>query len=272
MIFGNPVSGYIVPYGEDRPPDQPNAFRVTQRFSDINPAYPELGQHGAIDLGNYRCGDPVFAAESGAARTMKDSAGALIVIIKHIDGWSTVYAHLNDFSIAEGISVSVIRGQQIGVVGSTGLGGICHLHFETKINGVKVDPWPLLEQNQEIDMKLPGKFVRHIVNRRSVLTVVSNFRAGPSRTEESLHTYGAGTGLLPIVEVIGEKIGDSDRWFGCFLWVSGEGYTFGMFHSSVLAPFTEVQKTGATDEQLHEAKRTGAAGAAGAAQAYADAL
>jgi hypothetical protein len=56
---------------------------------------------------------------------------------------------------------------QVGVVGKTGLGAVCHLHIECKINGRKVDPEPYLFGaplivGEEDDMALPtdaGYFV-----------------------------------------------------------------------------------------------------------------
>ena len=148
--LAQPVPGpRIVPFGEDRlstdvlPNGRP-AFRITQRFDDVNPAFPTNGPHRATDLGNWSCGDQVYAVWDGHANTIgPDQYGALGIIIDHGD-FSSVYWHLNAFSIARGTAVPVTRGQQIGIVGKTGLGAVCHLHFELKVNGVRIDPEPFL--------------------------------------------------------------------------------------------------------------------------------
>ena len=241
MRFGNPVRGRILAFGETRDAGEEFSFRVTQRFADV---HPQFGPHRALDLGNFRCNDPVLAAASGTARTFTDSAGALIVVIRHGDGWETVYAHLNRYSIAQGSSIPVVRGQQIGLVGSTGLGGVCHLHFETKLNGAHQDPWPLLEQNGVDDMLIQGRWADHIVNRRTAVSVLAaNFREGPNLSAKPLATYGKGTALFPIVAVEGQEAGGATPkiWFGAWLWVANRGWSFGYMHSSTVGPLTRAE-------------------------------
>ena len=153
MIFSNPVQGpRIIPFGEPRLPTDslPNghqAFKVTQRFGD---EFTQYGPHTGMDLGNFSCGDHVVAMEAGNAYAGVDGAGALHVIIDHGDGWKTLYWHLSAWvTVRRGEWVRVSKGQQIGLVGATGLGSGCHLHVEVHYNGVKKDPWVFLAQNQE---------------------------------------------------------------------------------------------------------------------------
>jgi len=58
--------------------------------------------------------------------------------IDHGGGLSTCYGHQSGFATSQGASVS--QGQVIGYVGCTGHCFGDHLHFETRINGVPVDP------------------------------------------------------------------------------------------------------------------------------------
>lgn len=60
------------------------------------------------------------------------------VLIQHANGLQTAYGHLNSISVVKGQQVS--RGQQIGLIGSTGQSSGPHLHFEVIRNGVKVNP------------------------------------------------------------------------------------------------------------------------------------
>lgn len=51
-----------------------------------------------------------------------------MIEIEHEDGWRTVYAHLSQSNVRQGIRVQ--QGQVIGRVGSTGMSRGEHLHFE----------------------------------------------------------------------------------------------------------------------------------------------
>jgi len=98
--------------------------------------------HPGIDIAN-RTGTPVYAVDSGTV----DLAGwygwaGNCVIIDHGNGYESLYAHLNDFSVSTGQSVQ--RGQIIGTIGCTrGRGGRCtgpHLHLEVFFQGGHVSP------------------------------------------------------------------------------------------------------------------------------------
>ncbi|MGW6861285.1 VCBS repeat domain-containing M23 family metallopeptidase [Streptomyces xanthophaeus] len=84
--------------------------------------------------GGSTANSPVVASAAGTA-TVTDLGGrsyGKYVIINHGGGWSTVYAHLNGFSISNGAQVKA--GQQIGIVGSTGNSTGAHLHYEQRYN------------------------------------------------------------------------------------------------------------------------------------------
>jgi murein DD-endopeptidase MepM/ murein hydrolase activator NlpD len=76
--------------------------------------------------------------------------GATTLWSQHnINGQSveSLYAHMQygSMSVAAGQQVSV--GQFLGAVGDTGRAYGEHLHLETKVNGVKVDPYAWLKAN-----------------------------------------------------------------------------------------------------------------------------
>ncbi len=150
MGLRNPTQGpRIVPFLVDRTssdvlPNGRPAFRVTQRFGDPDRYFP--GQHGAIDQGNYNCGDAMLASVAGTVRNVKDVYGALITEVIESSGARVGYGHLSRFAQDNGAQVSA--GAVIGYVGDTGLGGVCHCHFYRRdANNRLLDPWPLLDQN-----------------------------------------------------------------------------------------------------------------------------
>jgi murein DD-endopeptidase MepM/ murein hydrolase activator NlpD len=65
------------------------------------------------------------------------------VEIDHGNGLRTRYAHMSKFRARVG--QSVIAGQPIGAVGSTGRSTGPHLHFEVRLNDQPVNPRPFLE-------------------------------------------------------------------------------------------------------------------------------
>lgn len=82
-------------------------------------------------------GLPVLASGSGTVtkvRRLSTSYGHYVEI-SHGNGWSTLYAHLQEGSInvVEGERVS--RLTQVGRVGSSGGSFPSHLHYEQKLNG-----------------------------------------------------------------------------------------------------------------------------------------
>lgn len=60
------------------------------------------------------------------------------VMIDHGDGKMSIYGHLSGVTVEPG--QSVVAGQLIGYVGSTGYSTGPHLHFELRYNGVRYDP------------------------------------------------------------------------------------------------------------------------------------
>jgi murein DD-endopeptidase MepM/ murein hydrolase activator NlpD len=69
-----------------------------------------------------------------------------VVIVRHGNNHSTVYAHLSRILVRAGQTVQ--KGQTIGAVGSTGWSTGPHLHFEFRVNGVHVDPEKVIQQAQ----------------------------------------------------------------------------------------------------------------------------
>ena len=107
-----------------------------------HPVYGTTRFHSGVDIDG-ACGQPIYSAEDGTVLSAGSNGGyGNATVIDHGNGLSTLYAHQSSIGVSSGSSVS--RGQQIGLVGTTGLSTGCHLHFEVRVNGEPVDPVPYL--------------------------------------------------------------------------------------------------------------------------------
>lgn len=105
--------------------------------------------HQGIDFDGNR-GDPVFASHDGVVviadnQSLHPRFGN-IVLLDHGQGYQTLYAHLDSFSVQSGTRVRA--GQQIAAVGASGVATGPHLHFELLHRGQQLDPTPLLQWNR----------------------------------------------------------------------------------------------------------------------------
>jgi len=89
------------------------------------------------------CGQGVYAASSGTVvyAGWLGSYGNW-VLIDHGDGTQTGYAHNSSVLVSRGQQVSA--GATVALVGTTGASSGCHVHFETRVNGARVDPQPFM--------------------------------------------------------------------------------------------------------------------------------
>ncbi|MCR6109942.1 peptidoglycan DD-metalloendopeptidase family protein [Bacillus sp. A301a_S52] len=102
----------------------------------IHPVYSTEEFHHGIDISNNQ-GTDIFAAESGTVTEARYMGGyGNTVMISHvIDGQTitTLYAHLDSINVSVGQRVE--RGEQIAVMGTTGVSTGVHLHFEVHEGG-----------------------------------------------------------------------------------------------------------------------------------------
>jgi len=96
------------------------------------------GTHDGIDIGAPK-GTPVCAAEAGKV-VYADEADAYgrVVVVRHLGGWSTLYAHNRKNRVREGQLVE--RGDVIGEVGTSGNASGPHVHFEIRRGPTSLDP------------------------------------------------------------------------------------------------------------------------------------
>jgi murein DD-endopeptidase MepM/ murein hydrolase activator NlpD len=83
---------------------------------------------------------PIKAAADGVVAYVGDEVASLggVVILKHGDGWSSVYGHASKLLVRRGQSVT--RGQTIALSGDTGFADRPEVHFELRRGRTPVDP------------------------------------------------------------------------------------------------------------------------------------
>jgi murein DD-endopeptidase MepM/ murein hydrolase activator NlpD len=99
--------------------------------------------HKAIDIAA-GLGMPIYAADSGVVvyAGWNSNGYGNMVMIDHLNGYATLYAHLSSINVACGSGV--YQGQLIGNAGSTGNSTGAHLHFEVRYLGGFLNPWTVL--------------------------------------------------------------------------------------------------------------------------------
>lgn len=116
-----------------------DSMDITSWFG--NRPYPGAGgstNHGGLDIGA-AMGSNVYAALGGIVTSSGWNGGyGNAITIDHGNGRSTLYGHMSQ--LIAGVGQMVAPGQVIGLVGSTGNSTGPHLHFETLLNGGRVDP------------------------------------------------------------------------------------------------------------------------------------
>jgi len=136
-----------------RMPVNPEGVRISGSFGELREAHFHTGLDISSSTG--RVGQPIFAAAGGHIHRIRVQANGYgnVLYLKHPNGYTTVYAHLDKFSpaIADYVKKAqykqerfevdlfpkaavfpVKKGGQIGVMGNSGSSEGPHLHFEIR--------------------------------------------------------------------------------------------------------------------------------------------
>ena len=107
-------------------------------------------QHKGLDIKVY-IGDTIRAAFSGKVRIVKyePKGYGKYVVIRHYNGLETYYGHMSKQLVRENEEVKA--GDPIGLGGNTGRSTGSHLHFETRLCGVALNPALMVDfRNQDV--------------------------------------------------------------------------------------------------------------------------
>lgn len=122
------------------PSIMPTAGFISSGFSmaRMHPVHHEVLPHLGVDVPAPR-GTPILAPAKGRVVEVGTQVGyGKIVTIDHGNGVQTRYAHCSEVLVRAGQRLE--RGDQIALVGKTGVATNYHLHYEVLVNGRQVDP------------------------------------------------------------------------------------------------------------------------------------
>lgn len=115
-------------------------LRLLSGFGNrIHPVFKVVKFHTGIDFTAPQ-GTPIQATGNGKVISVENNKSGYgnCVVIDHGFGYISRYAHM--YKVDVRVGEKVLRGQQIGLVGSTGTSTAPHCHYEIEKNGVKVNP------------------------------------------------------------------------------------------------------------------------------------
>jgi murein DD-endopeptidase MepM/ murein hydrolase activator NlpD len=178
-------------------------------------------------------GPEVFAAADGVVSKIgsnmdKNSGYGHYVVIDHAAGFQTLYAHFSNITV--GNQASVKKGQQIGVMGSTGASTGVHLHFEVKKNNSYIDPLSVVGGSAPKSGSHPGSTSGSTKGSSS-----SSKSASHSGPPGSLSTFGSsyqgavgavdvsGIGLVDVAGALSSVSMGPSLWSLKGVWDSGGG-------------------------------------------------
>jgi murein DD-endopeptidase MepM/ murein hydrolase activator NlpD len=114
-----------------------------------DPFHAGAAMHPGIDLaGSY--GTPIYATADGTVLRAGWNSGGYgnLVEIDHGRGITTRYGHMSAILVSPG--QHIVRGQQVGRMGSTGRSTGNHLHYEVRIDGRAVNPIPFMKSTDYV--------------------------------------------------------------------------------------------------------------------------
>ncbi len=128
----------------------------------IHPIHKIRKMHAGIDF-TAPTGTPIQATGNGRVIEVKRSKRGYgrHVKIDHGYGYETLYGHMASIDVKKG--EKVVRGQQIGTVGSTGTSTAPHCHYEVRYQGKTIDPI-----NYVLDGLTPAEY-QELVEKASVI-------------------------------------------------------------------------------------------------------
>ena len=190
----------------------------------------QSGFHSGIDIADSGCSKNVIIAtragtvttalggctSTGSYGNTCNGGAGNYVEIDHGDGTSSIYMHMAKDSIVVKQGQTVIQGEKIGLMGSSGSSTGCHLHFGIKVNGSYTDPLNYISAS----------------NPRPVSNVDTSYQSGSSNKQSvclSLKTSGFSNNAVAAImtnmqaesSFRTDALGDGGTSYGLCQWHNG---------------------------------------------------
>ncbi len=139
-------------------------------------------QHKGLDIKVY-IGDTIRAAFSGKVRVVRYEPRGYgnFVVIRHYNGLETIYGHMSKNLVKT--DQEVRAGDPIGLGGNTGRSTGSHLHFETRLCGVALNPALMFDfRNQDV---VDDYYVYHKSTYRHESAVATRLRGAGANSNIS---------------------------------------------------------------------------------------
>jgi murein DD-endopeptidase MepM/ murein hydrolase activator NlpD len=116
--------------------------RITSGFSNarFHPVLKTWRAHKGVDYGAPTGTKVRVTADGHVTFVGRKNGYGNVVVVRHPNGYETLYAHLSAFAGGSRPGRRVAQGDVIGFVGSTGMATGPHLHYEFHVNGVYQNP------------------------------------------------------------------------------------------------------------------------------------
>jgi murein DD-endopeptidase MepM/ murein hydrolase activator NlpD len=153
--------------------------RITSGFTEsrLHPVFRDWRAHKGVDFAA-PVGTRVRAASDGTVEFVGQQRGyGNMVVLRHRNNYSTVYAHLNGFAEGMKVGARIGQGDLVGTVGQTGWATGPHLHYEIKINGDQVNPLTVaLPEGKVLDGADRKRLAASVAQMREALARVDTLR------------------------------------------------------------------------------------------------
>ncbi|PKP00147.1 MAG: peptidase M23 [Bacteroidetes bacterium HGW-Bacteroidetes-8] len=139
----NPYQVNLVDMKDTVKIDLSTYYHPSSKYITSNFGFRKWRFHYGIDLKVHK-GDSVYNAFDGVVRITKRARDyGYYVLVRHLNGLETLYAHLNKITVNPGDTIKA--GSPVGLGGSTGRSTGYHLHFEIRYLGNPINPNDLID-------------------------------------------------------------------------------------------------------------------------------